>query len=164
MTKTAKLLCLAAIFLTVGLLACKKDNDNDQSASKSPEEYLIGKKWKIDELTFLQGNQFGYYFRNTSGTTINLMNDRIEFKTGGTGTYTSTYDDVYSFTWQFTDTDKTKMMVKISNYANGAPAAGVDLTITYENVHVSDNVLRYTEIFTNANSSKTMSSVKRTPE
>ena len=148
------------------LVSCSEDNDDPPPTPpiKTTEENLVARTWKLEDMIFLQNNAFGAYHRTGGGTTINLMNDRILFMTGGTGTYTNTYDIPFDFTWEWADLEKSKMTLVIKDYANGGSMPGTNLTMSLENVTASETHVRYTEIYTNQNGTKTISSMHRTPQ
>src|SRR5258705_13668863 len=113
------LLFIVSLFL---LYSCKKSEDNTSPTPPTPEELLTKSSWKINELRYEQVNASGtgaiyYYKRGTTGNIGNFDNENIVFVNNNTGTFTLG-STVAPITWQFTNTEKTKLQLTI-NYSSG---------------------------------------------
>lgn len=157
-----KIILSALIALTIVSLSCSKDEEPAETPTpvKTVEEYLTAKSWLVDELTYLQNNTVTNYKRSSGSPAF--KNDRLLFKTDGTGVYTNTYSQNFDITWQFTDVEKSKISMVIKNYSGGG-AAATNTTVKMENVNVKENSFKYTEIYATG-SVNTMSSVYRIAE
>lgn len=154
-----RLLLFSAILTSISVFSCTKDNTPVKT--KSVEDYLVGKSWKIQEITFVQNNQLYYYLRGGSGNTASFPNDVLVFNADGTGTYTTTAGDSFHTTWDFQDSEKSKINYTVYDYDAGAAKTGSNLVVRMENVNVSDSTLKYAEIYTNGNGNSIISSVER---
>lgn len=115
-------------------LSCKKE-----TTSKSAEELLISNAWKASEVRGQIANNPVYYKRGASGNSINLDNESILFKGDGTGTYTDNNMGISSFTWSFTNPEKTKLTWNVQF----TPAA----TIYWEIITLKEGSLKYVEYY-----------------
>ncbi len=124
------------LFLLIVLfsLSCKKE-----TTSKSAEELLISNAWKASEVRGQIANNPVYYKRGSSGNTINLDNESIMFKGDGTGIYTDNNQGVSSFTWSFTNPEKTKLTWNVQF----TPVA----TIYWEISTLKEGSLKYVEYY-----------------
>ncbi|MGN6293013.1 MAG: hypothetical protein ACTHMV_09745 [Chitinophagaceae bacterium] len=158
-----KILFSVLIALSFASISCSKDEKEPQTPTptvKTPEEYLTAKTWLVDELTYLQSNTLTNYKRSSGSPAF--RNDKLTFKTDGTGKYNNTYNEQFDITWQFSDAEKSKINMVIKGYSNGGPAA-TNQSIILENVNVKESSLKYTEIYLTG-TLYTMSSVYRIAE
>jgi hypothetical protein len=152
-----KVFLSSLIFLSTMVSPCNRSSD---ATTQSKEDLLISHTWIVKELTYLQHGQLNYYKRNRHSD--QFLNDRIAFKKNGTGIYTNTYNQEFEITWKYVDEQKTKVEMVIKDYSEGGPAKGKIQVVNLENINVTGNSLRYSEIYV-SNRKATMSSVYRVP-
>lgn len=104
---------------------------------KTPEELLTASPWKIDELRYLQTNLPQYYKRGGSQNTVNFSEEYIEFFSDHTGQYHDQNLQSASFTWSFTNPEKTIIRYTFQ----------YGLVVTWENIILSEKAIRYTEYY-----------------
>jgi hypothetical protein len=153
---------LGLILLSSIIISCKKDNDDPPESVISRDSILVSRVWQIKHIRVLQNNFIIRYDRGGQDNNWNYDNDYFKFEKNGTGSYTAG-NDVYDISWQFDNSDKTELSYTIHDYSNGQPAEGFDLDVKLENVFISENSLRYAELYTNDNGTNTISSVYREP-
>src|SRR5215204_741227 len=159
-------LFLPVCFLIISqLTGCHKEKDNPPPTEqpKSNEELLVNKTWKFEYITFVTDNKLFYYERNGSNNTANFGNDAITFKSDGTGTYTATGTQVFTLTWKFEDSRKSKIKYTLKDYELGNPKLGASQVVIWENIVLTDNTLKYAEIYSRADNKSIISSAKRIP-
>ncbi|MGK2861417.1 MAG: hypothetical protein ACSLE0_05755 [Chitinophagaceae bacterium] len=141
------------------LAACSKNNDEPSPApaTKTKEELLTQHVWKMEEIIQVENNNQINYKRGGSTYTYNFDNDKLTFLANGNGTYSPTPTQLLNLTWQFTNTDKTKMNIVITF------SPTVVLTLKCSEVELSDNRFFCVNNYTNTSSQPVLSSVYRTP-
>ena len=97
------------------------------------------------------------YKRGGSTNTNNYDDDKITFLANGTGTYSPTPAQTLNITWEFTNSEKTKMDIIITF------SASIILTLKCSEVELSDNRFFCVSHYTNPSSQPVLSSVYRTP-
>ena len=155
---------LAISFLVVSHLSgCHKEKDNPPPTTppKSNDELIVDKTWKFEYTTFTTDSKLFYFERNGSNNTANFGNDAITFKSDGTGTYTATGSQMFTLTWKFEDSQKTKIKYTIKDYDLGVPKLGASQIVIWENVVLTENSLKYAEIYSRSDGKSIISSAKR---
>jgi hypothetical protein len=138
------------------------DNPNPPGPEPTLRDTLAAHAWKMNQITYSQNTVFGYWERGVAGGGA-FNNDKIKFDTSGTGVYTNTYGENFDFVWQFRNAKRQDIDLVIKNIQGGRPAAGKDLPMLVNNVVVTDDQLRYTEIFIEG-ATPTITSVVRTDD
>ena len=159
-------LFLPICFLIIGYLsACQKEKDDPTPTPppKSNDELIVDKTWKFEYITFVSDNKLFYFERNGSNNTANFGNDAITFKKDGTGTYTATGSQIFTLTWKFEDSQKTKIKYTIKDYDLGNPKPGANQVVIWENIVLTENSVKYAEIYTRSDNKSIISSAKRVP-
>ena len=151
---------LGLILLSSVIISCKKDNNDPPESVISRDSILVSRIWQMEHIRVLQNNVITRYDRGSQNNTWNYDNDYLKFDKNGSGTYTAG-NDVYDISWQFANSDKTEIEYTLHDYSNGQPSEGVDMEIKLENVFISENSLRYSELYTNDNGTNTICSVFR---
>ena len=147
-------LMLAALFV---ITSCSKDKEDPTPVTKTKEELLTQHAWKMEEITHVENNSQIYYKRGGNTNTTNFDNDKITFLANGTGTYSPTPAQTLNLTWQFTNTEKTKMNIVITF------SASIVLTLKCFEVELSDNRFFCVNNYINTSSQPVLGSVYRTP-
>lgn len=155
MKRTLLLSVVMSAFLMIS--SCSKDNDDPSPATKTPEELLTQHVWKMEEITQVENNTQIFYKRGGNTNTNNFDNDKITFLTNGTGTYSPTPAQTLNLTWQFTNSEKTKMNIVITF------SASTVLTLKCSEVDLSDNRFFCVNNYTNTSAQPILASVYRTP-
>jgi hypothetical protein len=95
-------------------------------------QILTANSWKLQEYKGVEGNTNVVYIRGAAGNNVNYDNEYITFNSNGTGGY---YDPNYNYTspltWNFVNTDNTKLIMTI-NFPTGAEVVTWD-HIIYKN-------------------------------
>jgi hypothetical protein len=120
------------------IVSCKKDNSASSQPTKTSEEILTSKTWRLDEIRFLQGNVVTYYKRGVTSDPYSFNTESIKFNTDKSGTYIAG-GITYTMTWDFVDTKKTSLKL-IINYTT-------PLTVNWENLAFSDSSISYAEYY-----------------
>jgi len=155
--KSNRLLFLFIAFSLV-ISSCSKDNDEPPTTTtKTTEELLTQHPWKMEEITQVENNTQIYYKRGGTTNTNNFDNDKITFLANGTGTYSPTPAQNLNLTWQFTNSEKTKMNIVITF------SASTVLTLKCSELDLSDNRFFCVNNYTNTSSQPVLASVYRTP-
>ena len=147
-------LMLASLIIVT---SCSKDKDNTSPVTKTKEELLTQHAWKMEEITHVENNNQIYYKRGGSANTNNFDNDKIIFLANGTGTYSPTPAQTLSLTWQFTNTEKTKMNIVITF------SSTIVLTLKCSEIELSDNSFFCVNNYINTSSQPVLASIHRTP-
>ena len=151
-------LLLSVVMSTLIMISsCSKDHDEPSTQTKTPEELLTQHVWKMEEITQVENNTQIFYKRGGNTNTNNFDNDKITFLTNGTGTYSPTPAQTLNLTWQFTNSEKTKMNIVITF------SASTVLTLKCSEVDLSDNRFFCVNNYTNTSSQPILASVYRTP-
>ena len=164
--KMKKLFFPICILLLTQLSGCQKNTDDPPPPpppTKTAEELLVDKTWKFEYVTFVTDNKLFYYERNGSNNTANFGNDAIVFKKDGTGTYTATGTQVFTLTWKFEDTQKSKIKYTIKDYDLGVPKVGSNQVVIWENIVLTEGTLKYAEIYSRSDAKSIIASAKRVP-
>src|SRR5882724_8229537 len=121
-------------------------------ATKTPASHPIliadtsiaGRKWAMQEIRFLYDNVPYYYKRDDyAKSNMNFDNDNIIFNCDGTGIYHQTNDVDYPLKWHYIEPGKNVIQFTISKFRNNC-----DLLVTWENIELSNNTIKYTEYYT----------------
>ncbi len=108
---------------------------------------IADKKWLMQEIRFLADNIPYYYKRNDdANSNMNFDNDYIFFSHDGTGTYHQTDAVMYPLTWHYKNKIENAIEFRISKFRNGH-----DLDVTWENIMLDKNAIKYTEYYTHSN-------------
>ena len=148
-----KQILVAIVFLL--FVSCKKETVYVDviPTPKTSEELLTAHTWKTDEVRAQVSNgTTQYYLRGASGNTVNYDSDSIKFTSNNTAAYYY-LGSQYSATWNFTNSDKSKMTVVI-NFPTAA-------TLYLENVTLGETTFTYSQYITS--SPTYLASVRRTP-
>ena len=142
-------------FTVIILASCQKDPVKpDTPPVKTIEELLTAKTWKADEIRVqLSNNTTSYYKRGGTTNTGDYDSDSLRFNTDNTGIYYY-LGAQYTTTWNFTNTDKSKMTL-IINYSS-------PLTIDIENINVTATSFKYAQ-YSSANGISYLASGTRLP-
>lgn len=147
--------------LQVGITSCTKDKTIYDTITKKDTiikidtvirkdttvtmEILTANPWKVQEIRGVIGNIYYYYLRggttNTPG--FALDNEYITFNSDHTGLYVDNTTKSYNLTWDFANSEKTKITYTMFNFG-GAPS----LTINWEHLAYKNASLNYDEYYT----------------
>ncbi|WP_157580765.1 hypothetical protein [Segetibacter koreensis] len=108
-------------------------------------ELLTAHGWKLQELRGVSGGSLVYYSRGGSNNTENFDDEYIIFKADKTGTYYDPFRYPSPLTWDFGNTENTKIVYTIQ-----FPQPG-PVVITWENVVYKNNSLKIDEYWTEGN-------------
>ena len=113
--------------------SCSKDNDNPTACDKDKGEAINPACMEMEEIIHVENNNQIYYKRGGNTNTNNYDNDKIICLANGTGNYSPTPSQTLPLTWEFTNSDKTKLNMVITF------SAAVVLTLKCSEVDLSDN-------------------------
>ena len=139
-----KKILMSSIVLTVFSVSmilfqfsCKKEATAQTTTTLTKEQILVAKTWKVDKLHHVISGQYSSYTNGGANTTgINYNNLRFTFNSNGTGTHIDQTGTSYSFTWQFTSTDKRILQITV----NGRTDVWDMLEIADNYLHASANL------------------------
>ncbi|MEP7375331.1 MAG: hypothetical protein ABI675_18165 [Chitinophagaceae bacterium] len=80
-------IAITALLFTFLIISCKKDNSGTSPQTKTSEEILTSKTWRLYEIRFLQGNIVTYYKRDVTSDPYSFNTETIKFNTDKSGTY-----------------------------------------------------------------------------
>ncbi len=124
------------LIVTLFFIACSKESTNTPT-TKTIEELLTEKAWKVDEIRLQQANGVMQYYRRGGGANnVNYDSDSLKFNVNNTGTYYYS-GSTYTTTWNFINAEKSKMTLVI-NY-------GTPLTLNLENINITQTYFRYSQ-------------------
>lgn len=136
---------------SVSFSSCTKSNAASVTTPKTdtvpdPVTLLTSATWKIQELRWFQVNTSGggieyYYMRDITSDIGQASTIRMKFNRDGTGSYALGSSLTGSVTWQFTNTEKSKLTWTIAYNIGGTQ------TINWENIDLTETRLRYAEYF-----------------
>jgi len=120
------------------LFSCKKD-DPITIQAKTPEELLTAKTWKLGEMRVVRSNSgtTDYYKRGGTSNTFNGDSDSARFNLNNTGIFYDFLGATYTMTWNFTNSEKTRMIQVINK--------PTPVTIMLENISLSDTYFGYSQ-------------------
>lgn len=121
--------------LTIALfqLSCSK-NANAQTPTKTRDQIIVEKTWRVDKLVHVIGGTFSSYSlggANTTGTDYNKL--RFTFNADGTGIHINQNGETKNFTWQFSTPDKRTLSLTLEG-----------VTYTWDMLEIADNYLHAT--------------------
>ncbi len=152
-------LLLASLLI---FISCEKEKNDDSDSDKPVEEFLLSKSWQVEKLTFTEADKLYKFRKNASDNDVEYYSqDVITFYEDGTGKYTSYGSNTFNIVWEYIDTEKTTIEYTINDFLLGAPSPGNNLDVLLENVVVTENFLKYAEIYTKDDNKSIISSVKR---
>ena len=129
---------VTALLFTFLVISCKKDNDGTSQQTKTTEEILTSRSWRLDEIRFLQNNVISYYKRGVTSDPNSFNTESIKFNTDKSGTYIAG-GITYAMTWDFDDTEKASIKFIISFAA--------PLTVTWDNLIFTESSIKYSEYY-----------------
>ncbi len=137
------------------LISCKKDCPAPTSPEvKTKEELLTAKTWKLDNMRILRSNGTAdFYQRGGASNTFNGNADSIRLNLNNTGVFYDFLGATYTATWNFTNSEKTKMTLVINQPA--------PITLILENVALTESYFIYSQFVSGPNSY--LASTGRTP-
>ena len=147
---SAVLSCQEQKTITPNTLPCP-----DVVVSKSPEEILIGKSWKVEDLRYVQTNVFRYYKRGIEYNTANYDGEYTEFFSDNTGVNHGWDLSTIPLTWSFTNAEKTTIRFTLKY--------PTPLTVVWDNMIFSEKSIRYTESYTKEGTNYLIAGI-RTPK
>ncbi len=104
-------------------------------------EILTANPWQLQEYKGVVGNKKVWYERGSSNNTQNFDSDYITFKLDKTGQYTDGFGGQYAITWDFVNSDSTKIKW-VYNRPQGK------LTVTYDNIRYKNASLLFDQYWT----------------
>ena len=112
-------------------------------------QLLTANSWKIQQIRGVVGNTITSYLRGGSSNTDNYDNEYITFNTNKTGIYFDFNGGIHQITWDFSNTDNTKIIFVVSN-----PAPLAAQTVAYENLRYKNGALLFDQYwsYNNVNS------------
>jgi hypothetical protein len=144
-----KTICIYIIFLSLVVIvnSCTKSQ-----VGKTPEQLLTANAWKATEVRGVFGNAIVLYVRGGTSNTLNLDNEHILFKLDSTGTYTDNSGGQSSFTWSFTNSQKTTLtwVVQFNPVT----------TVNWEILTLSKDSIKYNEYYTSGSQNEYATEVR----
>jgi hypothetical protein len=145
--------------LAIGLIllcSCKKECPDPQTeVSKTPEELLVAKVWKLDEMRITRSNgTTDYYKRGGASNSFNGNSDSLKFNINNTGVFYDFLGATYTTTWNFTDAAKSKMTLIINS--------PTPILLYLENIQITKDMFKYVQYITGSGVTY-MASVTRVP-
>ena len=136
---------LLVSFVTLFIASCKKDTASNTTTTSTPskpaEQYLTAHPWKPKEIRGVVSNFVIYYLRGGSANTQSFDNEYITFNTNNTGTYTDNTGKQSQLTWNFANTDKTKLNFTVQLTPNIS-------NVTWEHIVYNDTLIEYDQSYT----------------
>jgi hypothetical protein len=121
-------------------------------------QLLSANSWKIQEIRGVVGNTITYYLRGGSSNTDNYDNEYITFNSNKTGIYFDFNGGTHQITWDFSNTNNTKLSFVVSN-----PAPLTAQTVVWENLRYKNGALLFDQYWS-YNNVNTHAQVVRVPK
>ncbi|WP_132053765.1 hypothetical protein [Pseudocnuella soli] len=100
--------------------------------------FLSNKVWILDEVRGVSANTILYYKRGAAGNTQNFDSELIYFNENKTGAYIDANGQSHTMTWDFLNSENTKLTFTISN-----PPPYPFQTTIYENLRFKNGQLLF---------------------
>ena len=121
------------------LFSCEKDKTTTSTQVKTQEELLTAKVWNLDEMRIVRSNGTTDYYKR-GGNTFNGNSDSLKFNLNNTGVFYDFLGATYTTTWNFSNSEKTKMTLVINKPSS--------LTVMIENIALTETYFSYSEYAT----------------
>jgi hypothetical protein len=111
-------------------MSCSKQS-SAQSTTKTKDQILTEKTWRVDKLHHVIGGTYSSYTSggaNTTGINYNLL--RFTFNSNGSGVHIDQNGVTKNFTWQFSTPDKRTLLLTLDA-----------TTYTWDMLEIADNYL-----------------------
>lgn len=106
-------------------------------------QLLTSKSWVMQEIRGVQGNNLLYYKRGGTSNTESFDADHIKFDANKTGTYVDGNGATHQISWDFSNSDNTKLTFIVSN-----PVPLTSQTVVYDNLRYKNGVLLFDQYWT----------------
>ena len=133
-------LVIAMVAVMLLAASCKKDTTSNPGPKVASEALLTAHPWKPKVINGVVGNTIVMYQRGGTGNTQNYDNESITFDAAKTGTYNDINGKQYPLTWDFANTDKTKLTFTVQYTPNVS-------NVTWDNMVFTDSLLEYNQTY-----------------
>ena len=139
----------------VTLFSCKKDSlTTPVTQVKTQEQLLTANTWKLDGMRIQRSDgTTDYYERAGTSNTFNGDSDSLKFSLDNTGVFYDFLGATYTTTWNFTNSEKTKMTLVVNE--------PTPLTVMIEDIALTDSYFSYGQYVTSGISY--LATVRRVP-
>jgi hypothetical protein len=120
-------------------------------------QLLTANSWKMQEIRGVQGNNLLYYKRGGTGNTESFDAEYITFNANKTGLYLDGAGYSHQLTWDFSNSENTKITFTMEN-----PAPLASHTVVYDNLRYKNGALFFDQYWT-FNNVHSHAQVIRTP-
>lgn len=164
------LFAIVLLMMQAGTTSCTKENTVYDTITVVQKDTVIIKdtaislqlltahSWKVEEIRGVESNTILYYKRGAAGNTENFDIEYITFKADKTGTYYDGVGTTHAMTWDFSNTELTKITFIVQNTA---PIP--DQTVVYENLRYKNGALLFDQYwsYNNKNSHAQVIRIKK---
>jgi hypothetical protein len=119
-------------------------NDTVVSLNPITLSVMTANKWMPQEVRGVNGGSIVYYLRGGSANTESFDNEHIQFHANMTGTYVEHFGIIRNVTWNFLNSDNTKLVIHFTNTPG-------DFAVYWDNIRMVSGNLYFDEYFTDGN-------------